>query len=58
MLSSSLTPSWKFYDFDGEELCAECLENKIKNEINNDFSAFISDLFEELCEYFDITEIE
>ena len=45
------------YLVDGMELCYECLENKIKSEINNDFSAFISDLFEVLCEYFDIEEV-
>lgn len=47
----------KLYIDNDEELCEYCLGKKIREYINDDFLAFISDLFEELCEYFDIEEI-
>lgn len=48
----------KLYVVNDEELCGDCLEKKIREYINDDFSEFFSDFFDDLCDYFEIEEID
>lgn len=44
----------EIYDYDGQELCEECLKEEFKKEID----LIVDEFFDELCDWLDVKEIE
>ena len=47
----------RLYRVDGDELCTDCLEAVLKKTIEENFTYFIDDFYDEICDYYDIEEV-